>query len=230
MPFQLKASFSVAFDVDPEGDDGVQTEIQGKICDDKIMPSLVSQVSSQPLPIPGVQHQTSSVKSKQEMQKSEEFQPTSTPMTTSDTGAETKSAKAKDRESLKLLLRATSHTGTVRAAGGKEAISGRSTAHLLVQHVPAANSSSKPNDSFMSGLPINLPYDSGSDLVSSLQRLRVRGLASYFEKMERIAALRSSRSSAGLIHEGVERDIFGIVKEVDETEEVELNEDENGRR
>jgi hypothetical protein len=74
----------------------------------------------------------------------------------------------------------------------------------------------------MSDSPLSLPSDSGSDLVSSLQRLRVRGLASYFEDMEKTAAFRPSRSSATLVHEGVKNDEFdSIVKEDDKIEEVE---------
>ena len=102
-------------------------------------------------------------------------------------------------------------------------MSSGSADYSLVRHVPDASSSITPKNPVAFDLPLDLPSDSGSDLVSSLQRLRVRGLASYFEKMERVAALRSSPSSATLISGGIEMDGFdSVVKEDDETKVVEL--------
>jgi hypothetical protein len=218
MSFQLKASFSVAFNFGPTGSDGVGKETQRDGREDKITHSLVSRCSSQPQPTSGIQHQTPSNPSRPKLHRFGRFQ--RTPMTANDPGAETESAKAKDRESLKLLIQATSHTErTSRSAGGNEVMSSGSADYSLVRHVPAVSSSIAPENPSASDLPLDLPYDSGSNLVSSLQRLRIRGLASYFEKMERIAALRPPPSSAKLISEGVERDAFDVfVNEDGETE------------
>jgi len=79
----------------------------------------------------------------------------------------------------------------------------------------------------VSEAPLSLPSDSGSNLVSSLQRLRVRGLASYFEQMEKNNALGLSNSSATLIRDGDESDRSdSIVKGKDQIEGVEIDERE----
>jgi len=138
------------------------------------------------------------------------------PTTVIDRIAETESAKAKDRESLKLLLQATSYAKrSVEAAKHKEAMSSGSIVDSLVQSIAL-------EDPFVSDSPLSLPSDSGSDLVSSLQRLRVRSLAFYFEETQRTSAPRPSSSSATLIVEGVEKGVFdNIVKGSDEIEKVE---------
>jgi hypothetical protein len=224
MSFQLKASLSVAFNFGPTGGDGVRKEMQRDDREDNITPSLVPPSSSQPQPTSGNQHQTPSNPSRPKLHRFGRFQPVSIPTTANDPGAETESAKVKDRESLKLLIRATSHTErTSRTAGGNDAMSSGSTDYSLVPHVPAASSSIASENPAASYLPLDLPCDSGSDLVSSLQRLRIRGLASYFEKMERIAALRQPPSPAMLISEGVGRGAFDVVvKEDGETKIAEL--------
>jgi hypothetical protein len=224
MSFQLKASLSVAFNFGPTGSDGVGKKIQRDGREDNIRPALVSPSSSQPQPTSDIQHQTSFNPSRPKLHRFGRFQRTAIPMTANDPGGETESAKAKDRESLKLLIQTTSHTErTSRSAGGNEAMSSGSADYSLVRHVPAVSSSIAPENPSASGLPLDLPYDSGSNLVSSLQRLRIRGLASYFEKMERIVALRPHPSSATLISEGVERNGFEVVvKEDGETKVAEL--------
>lgn len=224
MSFQLKASFSVTLNFGPTGGDGVRKEMQRDGREDTITPSLVSPNSSQPQPTSGNQHQTPSNPSRPKLHRFGRFQPVSIPTTANDPGAETESAKVKDRESLKLLIQATSHTEkTSRTAGGNEAMSSGSTDYSLVRHVPAASSSIAPENPAASDFPLDIPYDSGSDLVSSLQRLRIRGLASYFEKMERIAALRPLPSSATSISDGVERGAFDdAVREDGETRVAEL--------
>lgn len=226
MPFESKVSFSVALNFDPAGGDGVQKEIERDDREDDITPPLVSRCSSQPQPTSGIQHQTPPKPSRPKLHRFGRFQPIAmlNTITANGPGAETDSAKAKDRESLRLLIQATSlKEKTTITAGRNEAMSSGSADYSLVRHVPDASSSITPKNPVAFDLPLDFPSDSGSDLVSSLQRLRVRGLASYFEKMERVAALRSSPSSATLISGGIEMDGFdSAVKEDDETKVVEL--------
>lgn len=220
MSFQFKVSFSVAFSFGPAEEDGIRKEIQRENCGDHTMPSSVSRRSSHPQPVSGIQSPTPCNPSRPKLRRFELFQRASMPITGDDPGAETESAKANDRESLKLLLQATSHAkGSTKNIESDQATSSRPDDFSLVHQIPGAPSSITPEDPSVSGLPLDLPFDSGSDLISSLQRLRVRGLASYFEEMERMAALRPSLSS----RKRVERDAFhDVVKDDDEAETVEL--------
>jgi hypothetical protein len=215
MFFQLKWSFSVAFNFGPAGDDGVRKDIQVSGFRNNITPSPVSQGYSQLQRASRTQPQKPSNPSRPKLHKFGRFQPTSMPTTVIDPIAETESAKAKDRESLKLLLQATNQAKrSARAAEHNKTMSSGSIVDSLVQSITL-------EDPFVSDSPLSLPSDSGSDLVSSLQRLRVRGLASYFE-MERTSAPRPSSSSATLMGEGVEKGVFGnIVDGSDEIEKVE---------
>jgi hypothetical protein len=225
MVFHFKMSFSVAFSFDPAGGDGVRKEIQGRDRHNTITPSSVSHRYSQPQPASVIQNQAPSKPSRPRMHRFGHFQPTSMPTTVIDPGAETDLAKAKDRESLELLLRVTNHTErSTRAAAGNGAMSSGYTDYLFVQQKPSTPSSITSDDASVSYSPLKLPSDSGSDLVSSLQRLRVRGLAAYFEEMEKRSTLHPSRSSSTLVRcEGAGRDTFDdVVKEDDETEVAEL--------
>jgi hypothetical protein len=223
MFFQFKWSFELSFNLGSAGDDGVRKDIQVSDFRNTITPSPVSQRYPQPQRASSTQPQTPPTSSRPKQRRSGRFQRTSTHTMVIDPIAETESAKAKDRESLKLLLRATNHTErSTRAAKHNKAMSRGSTDDSLVQSITL-------EDPFMSYSPLSLPSDSGSDLVSSLQRLRVGGLASYFEDMERTAASRPSRPSrsfAKLVHESVEKDEFdSIMKGGDEIEELEQAEE-----
>jgi hypothetical protein len=223
MFFQFKWSFELSFNLGSAGDDGVRKDIQVSDFRNTITPSPVSQRCPQPQRASSTQPQTPPTSSRPKQRRSERFQRTSTHTMVIDPIAETESAKSKDRESLKLLLRATNHTErSTRAAKHNKAMSSGSIDDSLVQSITL-------EDPFMSYSPLSLPSDSGSDLVSSLQRLRVGDLASYFEDMERTAASRPSRPSrsfATLVHESVEKDEFdSIVKGGDEIKEVEQAEE-----
>lgn len=188
------------------------------------MPHLVSRRSSQPHPVSVTQDRTPCNPLRPKLHRFERFQRMSMPMMVNDLGAETDSARAKDRESLKLLLQATSHTErSTRSAGSDGATSSELTDSSLVQRTPSADSSIRAHDPFLSNLSLSLPSDSGSDLVSTLHRLRVKCLASYFDEMERIARLGPSPSSTALIRKGVEGDTFDdAARDDDNAGKVEL--------
>jgi hypothetical protein len=228
MVFQFKASFSVAFNFGPADGGDIPKDIEAKGCRNTITPSPVSQRYSQPQHTSRIQPQTPLKPSRPKLRRFGRFQRTSTPTTVIDPNTETESAKAKDRESLKLLLQATSDVAkSNRADSSNEAMLSGPADYSLVQQVPATPSSTMPGDSFVSEAPLSLPSDSGSNLVSSLQRLRVRGLASYFEQMEKNNALGLSNSSATLIRDGDESDRSdSIVKGKDQIEGVEIDERE----
>ena len=109
--------------------------------------------------------------------------------------AETHLAKANDRESLWILLRSTSpapSTGTV----------GELSDSSLVNHNPVASTTMLPQGPFVVRQSPLLEDDSGSDLVSSLQRIRIGGLASYFEQLKRHAHAQTLASTAARISGG----------------------------
>jgi len=220
MSVRFKVSFSVAFNFGPAEGDSIHKDIQRGNCGDNMAPSLVSRRSSQPQPVSGISTPCNPARPK--LHRFERFQCTSMPMTVNN--PESESAKAKDRDSLELLLQATSHAkDSTKFTGGDEATSSRPDDFSLVCHHPGVPSSITSEDSSASGLPVDLSFDSGSDLISSLQRLRIRGLASYFEDMERVAVLRPFVPSATLDRKCVESDAFhDVVKHGDEAGEGEL--------
>lgn len=109
--------------------------------------------------------------------------------------ANTHLAKANDRESLEILLRSTSPALSTDTAGELSDSS-------LVHQSPVASTTTLPQGPFVVRQSPVLEDDSGSDLVSSLQRIRIGGLASYFEELEKRAYARRLASSAARVSGG----------------------------
>ncbi|KAM0700650.1 hypothetical protein Q7P35_012371 [Cladosporium inversicolor] len=109
-----------------------------------------------------------------------------------DHTADTHLTKASDRESLEVLLRSASqHEKPVRpTASNTDELSDSP----LVHHSPVVSPNMLPQGPFVVRQSPVLEDDSGSDLVSSLQRIRIGGLASYFEEVERHARARTLAS------------------------------------
>lgn len=102
-------------------------------------------------------------------------------------------AKAKDRESLDILLRSTSPAHSIDTAD-------EASDSSLDDHGPVTSAATLPEGPFVIRQSPVLEDDSGSDLVSSLQRIRVGGLASYFEEVERRAFARTLASTAAHVN------------------------------
>lgn len=111
------------------------------------------------------------------------------PETDNTHNADTHIAKANDRENLEILLHSSS------PAPSKDTADDLSDSSL-VQHDPVASTTTLPEGPFVVRQSPLLEDDSGSDLVSSLQRIRIGGLASYFEELERRAHVRTLASTA----------------------------------
>lgn len=120
-----------------------------------------------------------------------------------DHTADTHLTKASDRGSLEVLLRSVSqHENPVRAAASNVNTRDELSDSSLVQHSPVVSPDMLPQGPIVVRQSPVLEDDSGSDLVSSLQRIRVGGLACYFEEVERRArartlALTTTRVSGG---------------------------------
>lgn len=113
--------------------------------------------------------------------------------------AESPAAKAKDRESLDILLRSTSDLGQPVRDDSQKKLPVSPDEH-------DSSSSVQPSPiTFPNTLPLRMSpgsaSDASSDLVSSLQRLRVGGLASYFESLDKSARLQSSTSNVAGVPE-----------------------------
>ena len=102
-------------------------------------------------------------------------------------------AKINDRESLEILLRSISPAPSTDKANELSDPS-------LVHHSPVASTTTLPRVPFVVRQSPVLEDDSGSDLVSSLQRIRVGGLASYFEELEKRALARTLASTAAQVN------------------------------
>lgn len=136
--------------------------------------------------------------------------------------ADTHLAKANDRESLEILLRSISSASSTDTAGEHSDPS-------LVHHSPVASTTMLRQGPFVVRQSPVLEDDSGSDLVSSLQRIRVGGLASYFEELERRAYTRTLASNAARISgddqrlaDGLEADQFPRTYDVTDGEWSEM--------
>lgn len=106
---------------------------------------------------------------------------------------DTPRSKAMDRESLRILLRSTKHSKrqTVTTPPSDTDTPDQRSDSSLVQVSPIVVSRTLLDDpfTFRPTLPAGDSDDSGSDLVSSLQRLRVGGLASYFQELDERASV-----------------------------------------
>lgn len=132
--------------------------------------------------------------------------------------AESSAAKAKDRESLDILLRSTSDLGQPVRDESQQKLPLSPDEHddfSSVQPSPIT---------FPNTLPSRMsPWsasDASSDLVSSLQRLRVGGLASYFESLDRSARLHSSTSNVAGVRE-TQREDDNVEQKVERMEQWE---------
>jgi len=97
--------------------------------------------------------------------------------------------KASDRESLEILLRSgTQCKKLVSATASNTDTSDESSSSSLPQQSLVASLDTLPKGPFVVRQSPVLEEDSGSDLVSSLQRLRVGGLASYFADLDERAS------------------------------------------
>lgn len=117
--------------------------------------------------------------------------------------ADTHSTKASDRESLEVLLRS-SEQGE-QLARGKASIT--DTAAELSNSSPSPHRITMSLDTLPEGPLVvrqspGLEDDSGSDLVSSLQRIRIGGLASYFEELEKRARAPTEASTTARVVPG----------------------------
>lgn len=112
--------------------------------------------------------------------------------TTDSPIANTPRSRAMDRESLRILLRSTKHSKrqTVKTPPSDANTPDQHSDSSLVQISPIVVSRTLLDDpfTFSPTLPTG-DDDSGSDLVSSLQRLRVGGLASYFQELDERASV-----------------------------------------
>jgi len=103
--------------------------------------------------------------------------------------ADTHLAKAGDRESLEILLRSgTPCEKPVTATAFNTDTSDELSSSSPPQQSPAAFLDMLPEGPFVVRQSPVLEEDSGSDLVSSVQRLRAGGLASYFADLEERAS------------------------------------------
>jgi hypothetical protein len=113
---------------------------------------------------------------------------------------DTRLAKASDRESLEILLRSSEQreqpaTAKVFITDKADELSGSSLVHLS----PALSLDTLPEGPFVVRQSTVLESDSGSDLVSSLQRIRIGGLASYFQELEERARARTESSTVACV-------------------------------
>ena len=103
--------------------------------------------------------------------------------------ADTHLAKASDRESLEILLRSSAQREkSARAMTSITEAEDELSDSSLVHHIQVASTTTLSQGPFVVRQSPVLEDDSGSDLVSSLQRIRVGGLASYFGEVERRAS------------------------------------------
>lgn len=111
--------------------------------------------------------------------------------------------KSSDRESLEVLLRSASqHEKPARAAASNTDTRDELSDSSLVHHSPVVSSDMLSRGPFVVRQSPVLEDDSGSDLVSSMQRIRVGGLASYFEDVERRARARTLASTTARVSGG----------------------------
>lgn len=110
--------------------------------------------------------------------------------------ADTHLTKASDRESLELLLRSNSQREKpVDAKAPNVDMTDDLLESSLVHHSPVTSLEMLPEGPFVVSQSPVLEDDSGSDLVSPLQRIRIGGLSSYFEEVERRARARTEAST-----------------------------------
>jgi hypothetical protein len=110
--------------------------------------------------------------------------------------ADTHLTEASDRESLEVLLRSSAQREKpARAVASNTDKADELSDSPLVHHIPVASTTTLPQGPFVVRQSPVLEDDSGSDLVSSLQRIGVGGLASYFEEVERRASARTLAST-----------------------------------
>lgn len=111
---------------------------------------------------------------------------------------DTPHSKAHDRESLKVLLRSCKRleSPTVQTPPFSTNTPDQRSNSPPVQISPITVSTTLLEDpfTFSPTLPVGDEDDSGSDLVSSLQRLRVGGLAAYFQELDERACRATSPS------------------------------------
>lgn len=113
---------------------------------------------------------------------------------------DTLESKASGRESLKILLDSSKQQVcpniiTTPSTETSDKISNSS----LVQHSSSLFVTIPSEDPFVSSQSPGYEDDSGSELVSSLQRLRLGGLSSYLKEMGRRADLSSLSSTGSLV-------------------------------
>jgi len=114
--------------------------------------------------------------------------------------ADTHLTQASDRESLEILLRSSAqHEQPARAGASNTEAADELSDSSLVHHSPVLSTTTLRQGPFVVLQSPVLEDDSGSDLVSSLQRIRVGGLASYFEEVERRASARTVPSTTARV-------------------------------
>lgn len=107
--------------------------------------------------------------------------------------ADTHLTKASDLESLEILLRSSAkHEQPARAMASNPDTVDELSDSSPFQQRPIVSTIMLPEGRFVVRQSPVLEDDSGSDLVSSLQRIRIGGLASYLEEVERRARTRTS--------------------------------------
>jgi hypothetical protein len=116
--------------------------------------------------------------------------------------------KASDRESLEILLGSSEQRekpATVKAFITDMAAELSDSS--LVHHSPVMSLDTLPQGPFVVRQSPVLEDDSGSDLVSSLQRIRIGGLASYFEELEKRARARTETSTTACVSGGHDQSV-----------------------
>lgn len=111
--------------------------------------------------------------------------------------ANTHLTKASDRESLGILLRSSAeHEQPAKAMASNADTVDELSDSSPFQQRPIVSTTTLPEGRIVVRQSPVLEDDSGSDLVSSLQRNRIGGLASYFEEVERRARTRTLASTS----------------------------------
>jgi hypothetical protein len=117
--------------------------------------------------------------------------------------ADTHLAKASDRESLEILLRSSEqHEQPATAKASIPDTTAELSDSSFVHQSPAMSLDTLPEGPFVVRQSPVLEDDSGSDLVSSLQRIRIGGLASYFEELEKRARARTEATTTAAVGGG----------------------------
>lgn len=198
MFFEIKFSFFLSFNL-RNGDTSARHQSMTGQAQDHLSQPIVSQHTVEPKamlkepvmasgPIrPMLSRSTRHFQNESAMRNEHRSETENTHMT------DTRLAKAKDRESLEVLLRSTSPAPSIDTAD-------EASDSSLDPHGPVTSAATLPEGPFVIRQSPVLEDDSGSDLVSSLQRIRLGGLASYFEEVERRAFTRTLASTAAHVN------------------------------